>query len=368
MSVSGKAKILIVDDRPEKAFAIKSVLSILAEVVIVSSGKEALRTLLNTEYAVVLLDVNMPEMDGFETAQMIRQRKVTSTIPILFVTAMDSTGGEIERGYSLGAVDYLFLPISDSALKSKVKVFVELYNQRQAVQEAIEAVKETNAQLETFCHTVAHDLRAPLRSIQGFATALVEDCGPKLAPSEMDYVDRISKSAQRMDVLIQDLLQYSRINTLDLPFEKIDLEPFVQNLISVLKEDVIDKQCKIELKKPMLPIVGHRETLCLVFNNLLTNACKYVPESVTPHVNIKTEDRGQSVRIWVQDNGIGISKEYHEKIFRIFERLHGSEYAGTGVGLAIVTKSITRMGGRVGVESEPDKGSRFWIELPKALN
>lgn len=234
---------------------------------------------------------------------------------------------------------------------------------------AEEALRETNAELESFSYSASHDLRAPLRAMQGFAEALIEDCANELGEVGRDYATRIIAAAGRMDALIQDLLLYSRLSHAGLQLQPVDLAKVVTEAMGQLEAPLQAGNAAIQVQEPLEGVVGHHGTLVQVLCNLLSNAVKFVPSGVKPQVRVHLQANGEWGRLWVEDNGIGIASEYHTRIFRLFERLHGVDiYPGTGIGLAIVRKGAERMGGRVGVESSPGQGSRFWLELPLAHN
>ncbi|MEW6488281.1 MAG: ATP-binding protein [Thermodesulfobacteriota bacterium] len=219
--------------------------------------------------------------------------------------------------------------------------------------------------LEAFAYTVAHDLRAPLRAMSGFAQALREDFGDRLGEEGRDYAGRVVEGARRMDALVEDLLQYSRLARADLSAAPVDLGGAVQ--AAVADAAPLGQRGFVTVEGPFPSILAHEAALRQVIANLVSNALKFVPPDREPRVRVRGEERDSRVRLWVEDNGIGIASEHRERIFRVFERLHrAEEYPGTGIGLAIVERAIVRMGGAVGVESEPGQGSRFWVELPGA--
>ena len=234
------------------------------------------------------------------------------------------------------------------------------------VAERTVALKEINDQLEAFVYSIAHDLRSPLRSMQGFSQILMEGHGGTLNEDARNYLSRINKSAEFMDKLIMDLLAFGRAGRAEIEFEPVDLQKAWSNALFQSATEIEKTNAQIEAVPPFPSVRAHEATLSQVLANLLSNALKFMPSGVQPHIRFWTEEDGGSVRLWVQDNGVGIPKEYQERIFRVFERLQGAHYPGTGVGLSIVRKGVERMNGKVGVESEPGKGSRFWIELPKA--
>lgn len=372
--------ILMVDDSREKLLAMESILESLGQnLVKVNSGPEALRVLLKQEFAVILLDVNMPGMDGFETASLIRQRPSLEHIPILFVTALSTTDSDIFKGYSFGAVDYVLTPILPEILRTKVGVFVELWKQKRALQEQAESLRRlnldltaraeqlvnANKELESFCYTIAHDLRAPLRAMEGLTAALVDDFGSNLDEMGHQSADRIRQSAARMDQMIQELLAYSRLSFVQLEVNPVRMDEVVKDAINQIDYDLRQKKARLQVKRSRHRVLGHQPMLVQVMTNLLANAVKFCAAGITPEVVVREERKGDFVRVWVEDNGIGIAPEHLDRIFRIFERLHDRDkYTGTGIGLAIVQKAIMRMGGRVGVDSEVGRGSRFWFELP----
>lgn len=224
----------------------------------------------------------------------------------------------------------------------------------------------SNQQLETFVASIARDLRAPLRSMQGFAQLLVHDHASKLDRQGRDYANYINAAAQMMDRLLTDLLAFSQISQQKIELVPVALETVVQSALSGCEAAIIESEAVIESNAPWPAVVAHATTLRQVLVNLIGNALKFVAGK-EPKVRLHTEERpGGVVRIWVEDNGIGIPAEYHERIFQVFQRLHTTSYAGTGIGLAIVQKGVERMSGRVGLTSAPGEGSRFWIELPKA--
>ncbi len=368
-----KVNILLVDDRPDKLMAVETVIAELGQnVVKARSGEEALRCLLQTDFAVILLDVNMPGLDGFETAALIRQRKRSEHTPIIFLTAVSDTETHVSRGYSLGAVDYILAPILPDVLRTKVSVFVELHRKNQEIrslngqlEKRIAQLTETNQALEAFTYSIAHDLRAPLRAMLGFSRALLEDYGANMDEAGQEFANRIVDSAKRMDDLIQDLLGYSRLSLEQIRLGPVKLEAALDEALKQCETQAREKEAEIRVETPLSDVWAHKGVLVQTLVNLVSNGLKFVASGVKPRLRIWTEANNGWVRLSVQDNGIGIASEHQQRIFRVFERLHGVEqFPGTGIGLANVSKAAERMGGRVGVESQPGQGSRFWVELP----
>ena len=276
------------------------------------------------------------------------------------------------------------------------------------VAERTSELSGSNKQMETFVYSIAHDLRAPLRSMQGYATMLLEEAGAALSDTGKHYADRINKAAGFMDAMLSDLLAFSRISQERVELTSVKLEAVVASVLSRLQADIQAKQARVESSGPWPAVLAHEPTLVQVLSNLASNALKFVAPGIMPLIRLRAEvveasergsvgggesvERGSvgvsepehappapdaprstlhapdapTIRIWVEDNGPGIAPEHQEQIFRLFTRLNSEQYQGTGIGLAIVRKGIERMGGRVGVESVPGQGSRFWFELKQA--
>jgi len=232
------------------------------------------------------------------------------------------------------------------------------------VAQRTDQLEAANKELESFAYSVSHDLRAPLRAMEGFASALLEDYAEKLDETGRDYANRVVSAAQHMDILIQDLLAYSRLSRSALKPNAVSLDGVLGEVMHQLSSDIQKMDAQIRVERPLPEVMGDHATLVQVLSNLLSNAIKFVEPGVKPRVNIRAETLSNKVRLWVEDTGIGIAPEYYDRIFRIFERLQGMEaYPGTGVGLAIVKKGLERMGGSAGLESVPGQGSKFWVEL-----
>jgi PAS domain S-box-containing protein len=225
-------------------------------------------------------------------------------------------------------------------------------------------LEASNRELEAFIYSVSHDLRAPLRHIHRFSTLVQEDYAETLALEARDFLSRVTSSAERMDRLIEGLLVYSRVSRGEIALRVVETSAIVEEVLRQLPEEIRESRGQITVEGPLLPVWGDVLLMTQAVNNLISNALKFVAPGATPRVRIRSEDRGSTVRFWVEDRGIGISAQNRDnKLFRVFERLGGDQYPGTGIGLAIVKRAADRMGGNVGVESEAGKGSRFWIEL-----
>ncbi|PSO95003.1 MAG: hypothetical protein BRC46_03545 [Cyanobacteria bacterium QS_6_48_18] len=242
-------------------------------------------------------------------------------------------------------------------------------NLEQRVAERTQQLEEVNQELESFSYTVSHDLRAPLRAMQGFSQALLEDYSDQLDSVGQEYTQRIVTASSRLDTLIQDLLAYSRLGRSDIEINSVDLSAIIESVLSSLEAEVQAQQAQITVSSPLPKVKGNLLILTQAITNLITNALKFVASGVQPQVCVWADEQDNWVRLWVEDNGIGIAPEHSSQIFSVFDRLHGIEtYPGTGIGLAIVHKGVERLGGACGVDSEIGQGSRFWMELPKAVS
>jgi PAS domain S-box-containing protein len=235
----------------------------------------------------------------------------------------------------------------------------------QRVSERTLQLQEANSELQAFAHSVAHDLRAPLRNIQGYATALLEDEQGRLSEEGALYTRRLAQGAVRLDGLIQDLLAYNRLSRAEIALERVDLDLLLKTALEELSPEIAAREADVSVAADLGVVCGNRTVLGQAVSNLISNALKFVPHDAAPRVRIFSQRADGRVRLTVADQGIGIAPEHQERIFRVFERLHGNEtYPGTGIGLAIVRRGVARLGGHVELESAPGSGSRFTIDLP----
>jgi PAS domain S-box-containing protein len=242
-------------------------------------------------------------------------------------------------------------------------------NLERMVNERTTSLREAIAQMEEFSYSVSHDLRAPVRAMQCYAEVLLEDYGGQLDEHAKKYLDRIIRGGTRMDRLIQDILTYSRLSRREIQLQPISLDTLTRELVRQYLDMGPSGQANISVEGQLSSVVGHEASLSQAISNLLNNAVKFVAPGTAPKVRVRTERRNGDVRLWIEDNGIGIKPEYQHRLFSVFERVHPEKnYEGTGIGLAIVRKAAERMGGKAGVESDGVTGSRFWIQLPAAEN
>src|SRR6266853_2602431 len=277
--------ILIVDDDSTKRFALKTILAPLGEEIVeASSGADALRQLLRQEFAVLLLDVRMPMMDGFETAQLIRQRPRSELTPIIFVTALDQAETDMGRGYDLGAVDFVFAPVVPSILRAKVTVFVELYRAQQElrryrsrletlVEERTTALTAINRELEAFSYSVSHDLRAPLLAFDGLSKSMLEDYGDRLDKKAKDNLKRMRGASQRMTSVFNGLQDLFRLTSGEVHREQIDVTALSKDIVKEIKAGGAEPDVRFEIAHG-ITASGDRRLVRILLSNLLNNAWK----------------------------------------------------------------------------------------------
>jgi two-component system sensor histidine kinase/response regulator len=392
MTSEPQVNILMVDDEPANLIALEATLEGLGQKLIrAKSGTEALRQVLENDFAVILLDIQMPGLNGIETAAAISERERSRHIPIIFLTGMDKTGEMMFRGYSAGAVDYLVKPIQTDVLLAKVGVFIELAQARQKLHleihertrvaaeisqlnQALEEknrelvdrsaqLQETVQELERYSYSISHDMRAPLRAMKGYSEILIEEAAPGMSAEHQAYLLKIASAAKRLDRLIEDVLSYSLLSRSKFKLTPIDADQLVREIIEQYPGlQPPDADIRIEGRLPM--VWANEAILTQCISNLLGNAIKFVPPKVTPRVVVRVEITGEEVTFWFEDNGIGIAPRDLDRIFGIFVRVHSTEsYRGTGIGLSIVRRAAEKMGGKVGVESTLGQGSRFWLQI-----
>jgi PAS domain S-box-containing protein len=278
------------------------------------------------------------------------------------------TAEELRLGHAIaGPVAYAVERRKSALALAQAKNQLEEHtkNLERAVAERTAKLRESVEELEAFSYSLSHDMRAPLRAITSFSELLELRFGENLGSEGKELLDRVISSAGRLDRLIRDVLSYSRITLAPIERTPLNAEKLIRQIIAE-HPSFQEPKAQIELRAPLLTFSGHEASLTQCIYNLLSNAIKFIPKDTKPHIAIWTEPFENYVRLWVEDNGIGIPAEAKDRMFLMFQRFHRStEYEGTGIGLAIVRKAVERMGGKVGVESEPGRGSRFWLLLPR---
>src|SRR5262245_5555199 len=359
--------ILLVDDNEANLQALAAVLEGYGEhLVKARSGPEALLRLLEREFAVVLLDVQMPGMDGFETAEMIRARGRSHDTPIVFLTAFGQTDEQVLRGYALGAVDYVFKPIAPEILRSKVAVFAELVRRRRREAAVRAELARSNEELARFAEVVAHDLQAPLRGVQGHLDLLGRRAAAALDDDAKRLVGHAVADAERMGAQIRDLLAYARVRSVPPETRVIDVGDALRRALEMVRAPIQEARADVS-HGPMPVLVADPVRLAQVFQNLIDNAVKFRDSAQPPRVRVEAERKGDEWEFTVADNGIGIPEKDRERVFGVFQRLHSrAQYPGTGIGLAICRRIVEGHGGRMWITGAPGRGSTFHFTLPAA--
>jgi signal transduction histidine kinase len=370
-----KVNILVVDDDATKRFALRTILSPLDENIIeASSGADALRQLLRNEFAVVLLDVRMPIMDGFETAQLIRQRPRSELTPLIFVTALDQAETDMGRGYNLGAVDFVFAPVVPAILRAKVSVFVELYRAQQElrryrtqlemlVEERTIALTAINRELEAFSYSVSNDLRAPLVSFDGLSQTLLDSYGDKLDERARDYLKRMREASQRMTSVFDGLQMLFRLTSGEMHREQVDITAMATQIVDETRADNTGSHVEVDVSPGILASADKR-LVRILLSNLINNAWKFSGLKGSPEIKIGREMVDGEARIFVKDNGVGFDMIDSHRLFGAFQRLHSqSEFPGAGIGLATARRIVNRHGGRIWAEGAVGEGATFYFVL-----
>ncbi len=405
-------KILIVDDREDNLLSIETILEPAGyQLIKATSGRQALKILLNEhDFAMIMMDVKMPNLNGFETASLIYEREKLKHIPIIFITANNYGDENMYKGYQAGAVDYIYKPINPDVLRAKVAVLIDLYKkniqliaqekklvainksleleiqERMASEEKVKllnrqlleniaSLESANKDLDRFAFMASHDLQEPLRKIRTFSDRLFIRYKESLDDDGKANLLRIQKAAERMQNLITDILTFSKISSEKLEFITCDLNKVVTEVINDMDEEVRSKEAKINVA--MLPVLQLNPGLIKpLFQNLIGNALKYCKKDTAPLINIKAdvglknltrvnETTRNYCRIFIEDNGIGFDQRYAEEIFGMFKRLHrNSEFEGTGIGLALCKKIVEQHNGFISARSKVGEGSTFIVSLP----
>lgn len=401
--------ILIVDDKPENLFSLQKVLERHGlEADVAQSGEEALKKILRHEYELIILDVQMPGMDGFEVAETLGGYSKARDIPILFLSAVGKDKRFISRGYSSGGADYIAKPVDPDILLLKAQHFIRLFRQTRELREARAALsqevairreaqemleykvgertaellqanrqlQERNEELQQFVFVASHDLKEPLRKIQTFSKMLLERFGKEVMDGAMtDLAQRIDNAACRMTTLINDLLQFARLDD-HVAFVPIPLADVIKSSLSDLEMLIREKNAAITVG-PMPLIECSPALMQQVFQNLVSNAIRFAKPDEPPCIRITSEkvalpladaepdEEGSYLRICITDNGMGFDEAYLPKIFTIFQRLHTNEVSeGTGIGLSITQKIVQKHGGLITAKSKEGQGATFIIVLP----
>ena len=395
-------KLLVVDDREDNLFSIETILEKDNYTIVkASSGRAALKVLLQQhDFTLILMDVQMPDMNGFETASLIYEREKLRHIPIIFITAHNHGEEKMYEGYKMGGVDFIYKPINPELLRYKVSVFVELYQkthqllaheskliaanrklekeveERKITEEKIRLLnqqlvennlqlKNTIEELDRFAYVASHDLQEPLRKILVFSDKIQTKYKSSIDEEMYRNLEKIVRASERMQSLINDLLRFSRQTTTNEDFTLLPLNELIQDVLTDMEFDIEKTSASVQVGN--LPqIWAIPSQMRQLFQNLISNAIKFRKPDDVPVIQVTADDqRTDRFRIIIQDNGIGFDPKYADEIFMVFKRLHSyHEFEGSGVGLSICKKIIDRHNGMIRAESKVGSGSRFIIDFP----
>ncbi|HWE51309.1 MAG TPA: hybrid sensor histidine kinase/response regulator [Bryobacteraceae bacterium] len=386
-----RVRVLLVDDSPANLLALQAGLEgVDAELVLASSGYEALREVLAGEFAAIILDVAMPGLDGFETAALIRARKRSADTPIIFMTAYQNDGHQL-RGYSLGAVDFLLKPVAAEVLRSKVKVFVDLARKAIILERLAEQIRELNTNLEAevekrtaelkkaqiaaqaadkaksqFLASMSHELRTPLNAVIGYSEMLEEEAEERGIPTLVADARKIGRAANHLLHLINDVLDLSKIEAgkMSVTVERFNIAAMLDDVIEAARPLITANRNRLDLKSPASSVTmtsdGTKVRQCLL--NLLSNAAKFTLDGA---IRLEVVCDPDHVTFHVSDTGVGMSGEQTARLFAPFTQVHtGDTRGGTGLGLAITGRLCKLLRGEISVMSNAGKGSTFTLNFP----
>lgn len=392
---SPEVKILLVDDREDNLLSIEVILEndnyVFRKA---SSGKEALKILLKEQdFSLILMDVQMPGLNGFETASMIYERDKLRHIPIIFITAHDDNTENLYRGYKAGAVDYIYKPIDKELLRARVAVFIELYKKnkelkaqeqkliainnelenkvRQRTEELMKKnlelevknveLERINNDLDNFIYTASHDLKAPIANLEGLVNVLNEKLADKLEDKERILFHMIGTSIEKFNKTIRDLTTITMVQKdFEEEREPINFREMVEDIKIDIASLIKESGVKFFEYYDVEEIVYAKKNLRSILYNLITNAIKYRTLERAAEVKIQTYSRNNIPVLRVSDNGLGLSKEHQAKMFTMFKRFH-NHVEGSGIGLYIIKRIVENNGGKLEMESEKNKGTTFWV-------
>lgn len=357
-------RVLVVEDSHSDVSLLKQILkrspSVRWDLTVVERLQAAIASAREYAYDLVLLDLSLPDSEGLQTVSDFID--AVPDLPVVVLTIANDENLAI-KAIARGAQDYLIKgEITPQLLARSLR-----YSRERG--RLVRELKQATAEMEAFSYAIAHDVREPLRGIYGFAHALKEDYGRVLEVEGNDFVNQIENNAQRLETLFEDILTYGRLSSVEVQLQPVILAEIVREAMERVREEVTGSQAQIEVSLDLMWAIAAPALFRQTIVNLLTNAIKFVSPGQRPQIKIWAEERSprtgeKRVRLWVEDNGIGIAPDKQKSIFDIFERLHGIEsYPGTGIGLAICRRAVEKMSGTIGVDSQIGKGSRFWVEL-----
>lgn len=355
--------ILLVDDHKANLLVLQRMLEAEGRsFLLATSGHEAIKIAQERDdIGLVMLDVQMPDLDGYEVARILKASPQTSSISIIFVTATNKEEEDMLKGFEKGAVDYLPKPLSKYLTRAKVDVFEKLYHYQRELKQALKAKEMVNGQLERFMHVVAHDLKSPLAGVTGLLLMLKEEEQLQQAPELMGFLDMAIDSSGKLSDMISAILEYSREHQDNQPEEPVDVKALLVQLKGFLFPP---PNVHIHIQEELPQLFTSRQKLQQIFQNLISNAIKY-GDKPEIEISVGGEDSGDYYQFFVKDNGPGIADKDNERIFRLFEKVDSESTKGTGVGLNILKLLVEAQGGKVWVESVKDQGSTFFFQWRK---
>ena len=347
--------VLNVDDYPPGLYARTKILRQAGfDVLEATTGKETLKLVSERLPALVLLDVNLPDMHGFEVCRQIRTNPLLAATTILHISASSVQEHQQVNGLNTGADGYLIEPVDPSVLVATIKAYLR-------VRQAENALRRSNEDLERFAYRVTHELNEPLRTITMHSQLLEERLAGKLDPEVLKSLEFVQEGVTRMRTFIDDLLRYSQSTHAGSDVRSLNMEEVLSEALSSLGAAIQESGAKIT-HDPLPELVADAR-IGHVLQNLISNAIKYGREGVTPEIHVAAKMDGNAWQFSVSDNGIGIASRYWQSIFQVFQRLHGRDIPGTGVGLALAQKIVETNAGRIWVESQPGSGSTFYFTI-----
>ncbi|EKQ66865.1 bacteriophytochrome (light-regulated signal transduction histidine kinase) [Leptolyngbyaceae cyanobacterium JSC-12] len=360
--------ILVIDDAPDNLRILSTILSNRGFRVRKSlDGRGAITSAKVNPPSIILLDIRLPEIDGYEVCQILKADPNTSHIPVIFISALDDISDKL-KAFKSGGIDYITKPFQEEEVLVRVETQLKLQKLQCQLIQRNNDLARFNRELEQFAYVVSHDLQQPLQTMIGFAQLLALKHQHNLDETSHEYLQGIIESGRRAQQLIQDLLSYSQIEHQAQKLESVDCNLILAEVLNNLQTVISAKN--VHLTSETLPVItGNKIQLIQLFQNLIENAIKFVPSNRSPHVRLTVSKQDCEWLFEVRDNGIGIQSENLESIFEVFQRLHTSdEYPGTGIGLAICKKIVEFHNGRIWVQSQPNIGSSFYFTLAELSN
>ena len=361
---SRAATLLIVDDKPQNLRLVSDFLAEQGfELMLTRSGAQALQKIDLAMPDLVLLDVTMPKMDGFEVCRRLKSNPRTAALPVIFMTALDDTAHKVE-GFRLGAVDYITKPIQREELLARIQHHLQLHALQKELLSKSEDLAQKNAELEAYAHTIAHSLKTPLAAASRFLEILQKYKSDGLNDDQRHLAQQATSALSMTGSAVDALLLLSTVSQRNVEVHELDMDSLVGQAMSQLADLRASSRARIKLPKSWPRAMGYGPWIGEVWLNLLSNALKY--GGVPPDIEIGGAPNVGMVRFWVRDNGTTLSESQCNRVFIPFTRLQQDRAAGHGLGLATVQRIVSRLGGKVGANAGPQGGNEFYFSLPVA--